>query len=275
MKRCFHLFVPLLKHMMYIFQISFCVACFAQQEKIGGLKKNLPSLKDSARIDCLNALSEAYLEVEIDTSQLFAEQALKEAKKINYIAGEGEAYYNLAHVHLVLGLDFRKMEENAYKAVTLLNKVNNKKQQANAYDLLGKAYLAQSKFSLSIEAYKGELELFYALHDYSGISHTYAFMGGVEEENGHYEKCMQYSIASLKIPKDTDELGIMVLANLYKHVGDYTTALEYYRQVYSVAKTNKIYFPIFYICRRWQKLFFLKEPMTLPGFIIIFRKNML
>src|SRR3954452_5891460 len=35
---------------------------FAQREKIDSLKKVLPSLHDSARVDCLNELSGTYLE---------------------------------------------------------------------------------------------------------------------------------------------------------------------------------------------------------------------
>src|SRR5690349_7809520 len=145
--------------------------------------------------------------------------------------------------------DFPKMQENAYKAVTLLNKVDNKNQQANAYTLLGDAYEYQSKFSLAIETYKKALELFYALHDDSGVSLTYAMMGSTEEERGHYEQCMQYSIMSLEMAKyDNNELGLTILANLYRHVGDYTTALEYYRQVYSHDTTNKNYDLVPYIC---------------------------
>src|SRR3954468_6778468 len=79
--------------------------CFAQREQIDSLKKVLPSLKDSARIDCLNALSKKYIITQIDTSQLVAEQALNEAEKLNYIAGEGEAYYNVAQVYADLAND--------------------------------------------------------------------------------------------------------------------------------------------------------------------------
>ena len=50
------------KKILFLFaQIFFCVVCFAQREKIDSLKKILPSLHDSARVDCLNELSETYL----------------------------------------------------------------------------------------------------------------------------------------------------------------------------------------------------------------------
>ena len=41
----------------------FAAVCFAQPEKIDSLKNLLPALKDSAKVDCLNALSEAYMTI--------------------------------------------------------------------------------------------------------------------------------------------------------------------------------------------------------------------
>ena len=46
-----------------VLQIFFCTIALSQREKIDSLKKTLPSLHDSARVDCLNALCEAYLRV--------------------------------------------------------------------------------------------------------------------------------------------------------------------------------------------------------------------
>jgi hypothetical protein len=40
-----------------IIQIFLCTVCFAQEGKIDSLKKELPLLKNGARVDCLNELS--------------------------------------------------------------------------------------------------------------------------------------------------------------------------------------------------------------------------
>src|SRR4051812_20917711 len=95
---------------IFITQILLCVVCFAQREKIDSLKKILPSLHDSARVDCLNELSAAYIKSIRDTlgycymplvethtlpefslaASQFATQAYKEAIKTNYIFGIAE-----------------------------------------------------------------------------------------------------------------------------------------------------------------------------------------
>ena len=51
------------KILIIVLQIFFCTIALAQREKIDSLKKVLPSLHDSVRIDCLNALVEAYLKI--------------------------------------------------------------------------------------------------------------------------------------------------------------------------------------------------------------------
>ena len=75
---------------------------FGQIQTIDSLKKILPSLHDSARVDCLNTISEKYIglpiwfaplpaKTEMDTAEIFIQQALEEAKKINYFYGIARA----------------------------------------------------------------------------------------------------------------------------------------------------------------------------------------
>jgi hypothetical protein len=60
--------------------------------KIDSLKKLLSSLKDSARIDCLNSLGDVYIVYKgNDTAQYYTALAYTESKKINYIHGMAEA----------------------------------------------------------------------------------------------------------------------------------------------------------------------------------------
>ena len=87
--------------MAFLFLLS--NACFAQREKIDSLKKILPSLKDSGRVDCLNALSESYLKLNSpvwptpgqntigDTAANYASLAYEEALKLNYEHGIAES----------------------------------------------------------------------------------------------------------------------------------------------------------------------------------------
>jgi hypothetical protein len=81
--------------------------CQSQSNHIDSLKKILPSLKDSSRIDCLNqlaleyyenALPETYINVQTDSAVSFASKAYGEAEKINYTRGITDALQNLGEI---------------------------------------------------------------------------------------------------------------------------------------------------------------------------------
>lgn len=72
------------------------------RREIDSLKKILPSLHDSDRVDCLNTLAHKYLwlplsyKQQIDSSSPYTLEANKEAKRIGYKRGLGYSYLRLA-----------------------------------------------------------------------------------------------------------------------------------------------------------------------------------
>src|SRR5690348_14780834 len=95
--------IPMKKRVtILIAQILICTVCFSQREIIDSLKKVLPSLRDSARVDCLNEISELYIGLpdwfsktptknKFDSAEFFNCEAFKEAKRINYNYGLAKA----------------------------------------------------------------------------------------------------------------------------------------------------------------------------------------
>ena len=77
----------------------FSSICPAQRDKIDSLQKILPSLKDTARIDCMNELSFHYIRLLIrDSSECFETASYEESKKLNYIHGIAAATSNQAAI---------------------------------------------------------------------------------------------------------------------------------------------------------------------------------
>ena len=78
--------------LILIVQIFFCVLCFAQTETIDSLKKILPSLKGTARIDCLNELGAEFSDrywsksryQQTDTALMYTLQVQKESEQLQY-----------------------------------------------------------------------------------------------------------------------------------------------------------------------------------------------
>jgi len=126
----------------------------AVEKKVDSLRRILPSLKGSEKVDCLNSLSEGLFWIwEDDTTQLhdgctYAHQAFDEAKKIGYKRGLGHAYSNMAacetgRTNIINTASIRKdptkyriPEQSAKEAIKIGDQLNDNFLIASAYETL-------------------------------------------------------------------------------------------------------------------------------------------
>jgi tetratricopeptide (TPR) repeat protein len=200
------------------------------QQKNESLKKKLPTLKNRERIDCLNEISEAclpFLPPQPDTVRAYANQALKEAEKINYIQGIATAYKNLGRIECLLITDLPSAEKYFSKSLELFIKNGDEQQIAWAWGALGLSKWVLSKFSEAKEAFEKAAQIFEKIGDTSNLRYTYNFMSHAELEWGHYAKSLQYALKGKELTGEDDYL---MLSIIYSSVGDDKTALEYTRK---------------------------------------------
>src|SRR4051812_35582889 len=139
----------LLCAIFYLF--IFLPTCFAQRDKIDSLQKILPALKDTSRIDCMNALSFQYIRLLVrDSAEYFEALANKESKALNYIHGIAESISNQSGIFEFFDNDFIKAEALSKESLELFEKTNNKNGIENTNQNLWFALFAQSKYD---EAY--------------------------------------------------------------------------------------------------------------------------
>jgi hypothetical protein len=123
----------------------------AQQNEIDSMKKILPSLHDTARVDCLNELSYCYTYIsKKDSAEYYATIAENEARKLNYIHGIAESVSRQAGMAEHFENNFFKEEELAKKALSWYNLTSNKKNINIIYEQLAFAFFAQSYYDESI-----------------------------------------------------------------------------------------------------------------------------
>ena len=214
--------------LMLLFFISPAYLC--SQNKIDSLKNALPPLRDSGRIDCLNALSETYRNLRVfDSSRRFALQSAEESGKLNYIEGRGTAFYNLGTVEYELN-DFTGAENASKLSIGIFEKIHKNILLAKSYVSYGKAIWAQSRFDEANIAFNKATELFAREADSGDLGATYGLMALEEEERGNYEKSFEFAIKAQSL---NYENAAVALGQLYADVGDYETALDYYAKVSS------------------------------------------
>ncbi|QDK79869.1 tetratricopeptide repeat protein [Spirosoma sp. KCTC 42546] len=201
---------------------------YAQSQTIDSLQKLLPTLQATARIDAINALSEAFWSLRnLDSSKALAFRAAEESTACNYQLGLGEALTNLATIDYEIG-NFVEMEKRSRIAISLFTKKHAEKRLARACSLLGQAIWAQSKFDPAIEVFNQAAFYFGQYKDSTALGRTFGRMALLEEERGNYELAFQYSLKALKFSQNE---AYFSLGQLYADVGDYETARDYYGKI--------------------------------------------
>jgi len=201
---------------------------YAQQERLDSLNRLLPHLSGTARADCLNSLSEEYRSLgSFDSAMNCALQASKESEKIQYQAGEGESYYNLGSIDYEIS-NFVRAESRCHQAIDIFNKIGFEKHLAKSYSLLGLTIWAQSKFDKAHDSFNQAVQFFSQANDSVGLGNTYTRMALAEGERGNYEKSLEFCLKALSFDNQS---ALVALGQLYADVGDYETALTYYRRV--------------------------------------------
>ncbi|MGN6532006.1 MAG: tetratricopeptide repeat-containing sensor histidine kinase [Ginsengibacter sp.] len=212
--------------------------CFAQREEIDSLRKILPALKDSARIDGMNALSYQYIRLLIrDSAEYFQQKSSLESKKLNYIHGIAESVSNQSGIIEYFDNDFVKSETLARESIDLFEKTNNKNGIENAYNNLSFAVFSESKYDETYQIAKRRYEKAVIAKDTPIMYDVLGSMGVTHLQEGNYDSSFYFYQKSHELAIDyknkvwiSDDLT--GLGSLYRAIGDYNTALNYYRQIF-------------------------------------------
>ena len=215
-----------------------CITCFAQRETIDSLKKILPLLKDTSRIDCINELSFQYTRLLIrDSAEYFESLAYKESEKINYVHGIAEAVTNQSGIIEYFDNDFIQGEALARRSLALFEKTNNKRGIENTTINLFFSLFAQSKYD---EAYIIALK---KCEDSKRLNDSFQMINALEnlamilDKEGNYDSAFYFykqaqNIATISKNKLLISDLLYSFGTLYKAIGDYETAINYYRKVF-------------------------------------------
>jgi len=222
----------------------YCQNVLAQREKIDSLKNILPSLKDSARVDCLNELGEIYQATQTDSALYYSYKALNEAKSKRYKKGAAEAFFNLANSYGERG-NYKSAEQNFRLSISNYESLANIDALGWAYLWLGVSLYAQSNFQSATQAFIKADELFEKTTDIQGSNQTLFFLALNYEESGLYEQAFELCTKSLNIAqKNNDQqyffYSLLSIGRLYQNVEDYRTALDYYQQANSFAEKQRL-----------------------------------
>ena len=243
--------MQVLKKILLLFvSLSSYALCFAQTQTIDSLKKILPLLKGTARIDCLNELGSEFSDrycskskyQQTDTAYMYTLQAQNESQQLHYLKGIGRAMQNMGYIEEERG-DFKAGEDHTRKALHLLEKENMQAQYHRAQIFLGWCLYNRGFFKQSITVYQKEMPYYEAIKDSERVAMICRMTAGSYGIQGNSENAFNYFQKDFSIQKKpTDAWGKRSSANLkaavYLAAGDTANAILY-RKLAAVASRNQ------------------------------------
>jgi class 3 adenylate cyclase len=235
--------------------IIFCIpkTIYAEDQlKIDSLNNVLKaSLKDTCRVNTLNALAFEFLNSNADTTIYLTNKALSLATDLNYNLGIADAY-------LWQGVALRNKQQSAtalkncnealkiYELLLIKEKVDNKNKiiskKARTYSLMAIVYGDLGEFGLAIEKLRNVIDLANILNDKKQLAQAYRNLNYYYKSLGNFTEAQSNNFNALKIYEEiNDQYGIaFVVGNIggiYYENGEYDKALKYYKQSLDISSS--------------------------------------
>jgi len=215
----------ILKIIFVITTLVFTILGFAQQpeKELDSLKNQLKSVKGKERIDVLIDISKYYWDVNPDSSIIFAEKSLKEAKADGSNDAIGDAYNALGNAY-----SSKYQNETAlnYYLKSLEFRMSNGTllKIGNSYHNLGLVYVELKQFSHAISSHNKAAEYYEKAKQYDLQSYSLYSIASLYNQINDKNKALEYAFRALNIAneKKIDELK----ANLYNLIGSLNRDLK-------------------------------------------------
>jgi tetratricopeptide (TPR) repeat protein len=221
----------------------------SQTKTIDSLKKILPSLKDTARIECLASIGHYYT-YDLDTfnndsSVYYLNLIYQESKKINYAHGIAEAYMGKSVLANFISYDFLQAEQLAKEALKWFSLTSNKNRIPIAYWQLSRAQSKQADYDDALTNAKLCCEWAKKTGDDSTIGPALETMTDVYRERGEYDKLFEAQKELIVRDRSEGDSGnysfheLWVMGLMYMLLEEYPEALSYWRKLFS-GSNNKL-----------------------------------
>jgi tetratricopeptide (TPR) repeat protein len=222
----------------FIFIFLLPVWLFSQTTHIDNLRKILPLLNDSARIDSMNELSLQYIEQSVkDSAEYYATSAYNQSGALHYIHGLAESLSRQGNMQTYFFSNLIEAEKLDRASIELYQKTGNKAGLAPTYSQLAFACFGQSKYD---EALKYSNECF-ALNkknlDEAGMLDILGLITQIYLKSGEFVKSFNVAQMALQMATrggtEVDIKGCLLgLGTVCMGIEDYSLALNYYRSVF-------------------------------------------
>jgi hypothetical protein len=229
----------------FIFVFFSAVVTLAQQlndtlnlKEIDSIKKILPALNDTSRIEYEAEISRQYFFKHIDDSSFhYADIVYNKSARLKYYPGLARACLYRASI-ANYNHDYLKSEEEAQEALYWYNQSQNKKDIFKAYGLLGWSQMYQVKYDDAVINLNLGYEWANKFDNEVWMNRCLESMTDVYRDRGDYVKLLETQQKLILIDRASGDTNyysgheLWMLGLMYKLLGEYRTALPFWRQLW-------------------------------------------
>src|SRR5450432_2812995 len=144
-----------MKRSWLILNLIFPVWLFGQVSRIESVRRSIPLLKDSVRIDSMNELSLLYIHHSVkDSAEYYARTAYNLSRALHYIHGEAESLSRQGNIKTYFYNNYVEAEKLDEHSIDLFNSTTNSRGLSDTYGQLSYACFAQGKYDEALQIAK-------------------------------------------------------------------------------------------------------------------------
>lgn len=208
--------------------------------RVISMKTQLPQAQGEEKARLLNLIAHWYIDngiIKSDSALHYAKLAFNYAKENNYrfylcVAANQYGRGKLQVTNANEGIKYYRL------CVSLAKELQHDSLLALGYRGIGEALWYQSNFTKAIDTIRYSLYYFKRIGDFREVSNANMVISNIHGDQGNYELAFEGAREALRVGdsvKDRNNvvLSLTQLGYLYKSVGDYEAAMEYYRRGFS------------------------------------------
>jgi signal transduction histidine kinase/DNA-binding NarL/FixJ family response regulator len=203
--------------------------------KLIQLQQELTTLTDEKeRVDKLVDIAVEIRSLDAERASEMADEILEQAKKINYLKGQGRAY-NLKGGCYWLHGDYDLGIELLQKAHFISRQVKDKRLEARVHNNFGNIYRDLGDLATALSYYENALVINEELEDEFAQSINLHSIANLLYDLNDFESALEYALRCLPIfEREHDKVRLIAinntLGNIYFKQGEFQEALRYFEQ---------------------------------------------
>jgi tetratricopeptide (TPR) repeat protein len=227
-----------MKAVLIILLLVLPVWIFGQTEQIENLRKSIPWLKDTTRVDSMNELSLQYINLELkDSAEYYATTAYLESRELRYIHGEAVSRLRQGNIKTQFYADFATAENLERESISLFQKTDNKNSIADTYDHLSYSCFVQGKYDEALDVSEECYALYKKNQNIQGMADNLGMITQVYLKRGEFDKGFDAGRQALELRTRLNvqteiKASLLNFGSLCMGVEDYPLALDYYRSYF-------------------------------------------